>query len=60
MFQVSGERSNALVSVEVLRQTTWSRALKFQSLAVDLPSGERLVLKGASSDVVFQGYTRLR
>ena len=60
MFQVNGEHSSAMVSMGVRRAALWSRRLQFTSLAVDLPSGERLLLKGPSSSVVFQGYTKLR
>jgi hypothetical protein len=34
--------------------------LVYQSLAVDLPSGERVLLKGTPDKVVFKGYTQLR
>lgn len=60
MFQMDGEHSSAMVSLAVRRATLWGRKLQFTSLAVDLPSGERLLLKGPSSSVVFQGYTKLR
>lgn len=60
MFQVHGEVSSAMVSLAVRRQTPWGRGLVYDSLAVDFANGERLVLKGESSDIVFQGYTRLR
>ena len=61
MFQVLGEKGvTAMVSVAVRRRVPWSRALEFASIAVDLPTGERLLLKGRNEDVVFQGYTRLR
>ena len=60
MFQMDGEHSTAMVSLAVRRATLWGRKLQFTSLAVDLPSGERLLLKGPSSSVVFQGYTKLR
>ena len=61
MFQVVGEEGVAgMVSVVVRRRLPWRRALEFSSVAVDLPSGERLLLKGGNEDVVFQGYTQLR
>ena len=60
MFQLNGEISSAMVSMEVKGDRPWGRGLNYRSLSVDLPSGERLVLKGQSGDVVFQGYTRLR
>ena len=60
MFQLNGEISSAMVSVDVERQAWLGHQLHFRSLAVDLPTGERLLLKGSDAAVVFQGYTRLR
>lgn len=61
MFQVLGEKGvSGMVSLAVRRRVPWSSALEFSSIAVDLPTGERLLLKGGNEDVVFQGYTRLR
>lgn len=57
MFQVNGECSSGMVSACVRR---WRGDLLYQSLAVDLPSGERVVLKGTPNKVIFKGYTRLR
>ena len=57
MFQVNGEFSSGMVSVCV---RNWQGELVYQSLAVDLPSGERVLLKGTPNKVVFKGYTRLR
>ena len=57
MFQVNGEVSSGMVSADV---SIRHGELVYQSLAVDLPSGERVLLKGSPSKVVFKGYTRLR
>ena len=57
MFQVNGECSSGMVSARVQSR---GRKLVYQSLAVDLPSGERVLLKGTPDKVVFKGYTRLR
>ena len=61
MFQVHGQLSSAMVSMScesnLLPRTSGT---VFKSLAVDMPNGERILLKGQSQDVVFKGYTRLR
>lgn len=57
MFQVNGEFSSGMVSACVRR---WQGELVYQSLAVDLPTGERVLLKGTPDNVVFKGYTQLR
>ena len=59
LFQVHGEVSSAMVSLAVRSHALWGRSLVYESLAVDFPHGERLVLKGSGTDPVFQGYTRL-
>lgn len=57
MFQLNGECGSGMVSARVLGHR---KALKYQSLAVDLPTGERVILKGHPEHIVFKGYTRLR
>lgn len=57
MFQVNGEFSSGMVSACVRNS---QGELVYQSLAVDLPTGERVLLKGTPNKVVFKGYTRLR
>ena len=57
MFQVNGEVGSGIVSARVMRQ---KKGVIYQSLAVDLPSGERVILKGTPESIVFKGYTRLR
>lgn len=60
LFQVHGEISSALVSLEAINHTPWGRGLLYKSLVVDLPNGERLVLKGHVTDSIVEGYsTRL-
>ena len=63
MFQVNGECGSGMVSAcvqggpsSMLRR----REPVYQSLAVDLPTGERAILKGTVDNVVFKGYTQLR
>ena len=58
LFQVNGEWSSGMVSTRV--SSSRRGELVYQSLAVDLPSGERVLLKGTPDKVVFKGYTRLR
>ena len=59
LFQVHGEHSSAMVSLAVRNHTLWGRGLIYDSLVVDLPNGERLVLKGQRSDhAVLQAYTQ--
>ena len=60
LFQVHGEVSSAMVSLAVRSHALWGRGLVYESLAVDFPHGERLVLKGSGTDSIFQGYTRLQ
>ena len=43
MFQVNDECSSGMVSAHV---RSWRGKLVYQSLVVDLPSGERVLLKG--------------
>ena len=57
MFQVNGDISSGMVSGRVLSHRG---KIVYQSLAVDLPTGERVLLKGTPDKVVFKGYTRLR
>lgn len=65
MFQVNGEIGSGMVSarVEVGTRSTSGRGWReprYQSLAVDLPTGERVILKGTADQVAFKGYIRLR
>lgn len=55
---MNGEWSSGMVSTRV--SSSRRGELVYQSLAVDLPSGERVLLKGTPDKVVFKGYTRLR
>ena len=57
MFQVNGEISSGMVSANV---SSRRGELVYGSLAVDLPSGERVLMKGTPDKIVFKGYTRLR
>lgn len=54
---MNGDISSGMVSGRVLSHRG---KIVYQSLAVDLPTGERVLLKGTPDKVVFKGYTRLR
>lgn len=62
MFQVNGESGSGMVSACVVGSSSMvgGREPVYQSLAVDLPTGERVILKGTPDKVVFKGYTRLK
>lgn len=62
MFQVNGEAGSGMVSARVVGELSLlgRKEPVYQSLAVDLPTGERVILKGTPDKVVFKGYTRLR
>lgn len=63
MFQVNGDVGSGMVSASVEgggRAIFGKKEPAYKSLAVDLPTGERVILKGMSDKVVFKGYTRLR
>ena len=58
MFQVCGEHSSAMVTLQVPPQSKWI-PVQCKTLIVDFANGERLVLTGTAESVVFQGYTTL-
>ncbi|KAL5468707.1 hypothetical protein EMCRGX_G029816 [Ephydatia muelleri] len=58
MFQVCGEHSSAMVTLQVPPQSK-GIPVQCKTLIVDFANGERLVLKGTAESVVFQGYTTL-
>ena len=57
LFQVHGQLSSAMVSLVVRKHTLWRSGLLYESLMVDLPNGERLVLKGSPLANVLERYT---
>lgn len=57
LFQVHGEVSSAMVSLAVRNHTLWGHDLVYKSLVVDLPNGERLVLKGNTRDSIIHCYS---
>ena len=62
MFQVNGEAGSGMASARVVGgfSLLGRKEAVYQSLAVDLPTGERVILKGTPDKVVFKGYTQLR
>lgn len=58
MFQVCGEHSSAMVTLQTLSRSKGS-PIEYKTLIVDFPNGERLLLKGTGENVVFQGYNPL-
>eukprot|EP00667_Euglena_gracilis_P017507 EG_transcript_18464 len=56
MCEVTGESGeSALVSVDVLKPKTFSHALRYKSITVDFPNGDRHILAGTETDVLYKG-----
>ena len=59
VFRVEGDNGAAVVSAEAAKWGSDQR-YKYRSLAVDLATGERIVMEGEPEAVVYEGKIRLR